>query len=440
LADYASLSAQVPGLADAGVGLASQITAEGNTAGLSPSQIADNIGAAHAQLADTFDNLVNSGGGFQLAIDTINGHPGAIDIATQAVVAARTTIGAVQGVVGLLSAASSATPAEVVAAGNFVVGTIIAAAVSAGAFSAGVGAVVVAGVALAGEALDALFGGSPPAAMVCGTGVSTVPTIVVGCAFSDAQPVAPGSPYWRHFPEPGQASDAGWFANGVSSGWGNVICFARWQPVATGPINNWEGASSSSPRLIDVAFSDYAQIFGQQTPVGVGDVLSDFKAAHFTAWKANHAFALNGMKVQPDYAVLFQTVRAWNAAHAPGNGGGLLLAPGNYSIGMNYEASLIEQIVSLSGGDTNIVNGALLIHTGAIHSPPKIVTLRLHGAAPAPATSVALSTTAKVALSAAILGGSAAAGVGVWAHVTGQGYVAAWSRVWGKSGGRLLKR
>lgn len=58
--------------------------------------------------------------------------------------------------------------------------------------------------------------------------------------------------------------------------------------------------------------------------------------------------------------------------------------------------------------------------------------------APASA-STPLSTGSKVALSVAIVGGTAAAGVGVWAYLTKQGYSEAWSRVWKETGGKLLR-
>jgi hypothetical protein len=51
-----------------------------------------------------------------------------------------------------------------------------------------------------------------------------------------------------------------------------------------------------------------------------------------------------------------------------------------------------------------------------------------------------MSTGAKVAMGAAIVGASAAAGVGVYALATKQGYGSAWSRLWSKSGARIFSR
>jgi hypothetical protein len=65
---------------------------------------------------------------------------------------------------------------------------------------------------------------------------------------------------------------------------------------------------------------------------------------------------------------------------------------------------------------------------------PSVIRLKLATPPPAP-----MSTGSKVAVSAAIVAGSAAAGVGVWAFLTHQAYGEAWGRVWKRSGGRLFR-
>jgi hypothetical protein len=66
--------------------------------------------------------------------------------------------------------------------------------------------------------------------------------------------------------------------------------------------------------------------------------------------------------------------------------------------------------------------------------PPKPITTN-----PAPPTSSGTSTTAKVATSALVVGGTAAAGVGIWAWLTHQAYGAAWKKIWNETGGRAYR-
>ena len=52
-----------------------------------------------------------------------------------------------------------------------------------------------------------------------------------------------------------------------------------------------------------------------------------FQVAFFAAWKSNREYDFNGLARQADWQVLMQAVRFWNAAHEPGNGYEVALAP-----------------------------------------------------------------------------------------------------------------
>src|ERR1019366_10748278 len=99
---------------------------------------------------------------------------------------------------------------------------------------------------------------------------------------------------------------------------------------------------------------------------------------------------------------------------------------------------LIEQIVSLSGGDSNIVRGNLLIHTGALLTPPKTIHLRLPGALATSSTATVGSIVKTVAVGTAIVGVVGAAGVGVYALITHQTFFGVLHSIWGSTGGRLI--
>lgn len=155
----------------------------------------------------------------------------------------------------------------------------------------------------------------------------------------------------------------------------------------------------------------------------------------------------NAQGYVPPRTVLSGAVQAWNNAHSPSTQQTFGPPPSDHDAG---GGNMLDSIVSLVVGPQGDSVGAattgnvqdippVVVNTGAeTDAAKKIVTLHL--ARTAPPVTGALSTTAKVALSTAIVGGSTAAGVAVWAHVTRQGYGQAWSRLWGKSGGRLLKR
>lgn len=410
LGDFPSLSSQIPGLAIAGQQIAAQLHAEGSAQGQSAADIQDRIGTAQNALAQTYSDITSSSSAFQLPIE---GPGGALDVAQKFVTSAYTVVGAVDAVGGLVAAAASGNPAAIEEAGSVIVGSVVALAAAAGAISAGVGAVIVAGAGLLIEGLTSLFSHAPPAATICGTDVSAVPTIVVNCLFSTtATRRAPKSINWRPFPQPNVAADAPWFGAPANTGPGGWFTAFSWMG------DGWSGGFSHDPdRAIDRAFPDYKTLEAENSAKGGTGPFASWKAAFFVAWKANKAFALNGLSPQDDFQVLSYVTRTWNNAHAgPKEGATALMLPGGGSgTGADFESGLVEQLVNLSPGDPNLVGARLQINLGPIKTPPRVI-------APAAAASSPASTAGKVA---AVAGVAAVASAGAWLAMGGSP-AAAW--------------
>lgn len=417
LGDYPSLSQQIPGLATAGSQIAAQLQAEGQADGSNATDIQDRIGTAQNALAQTYSDLTSSSSAFQLPLE---GPGGAIDVAQKFVTSAYTVVGAVDAVGGLVAAAASGDPAAIDQAGSVIVGTIVSLATAAGAISAGVGAVIVAGAGLLIEGLTALFSHAPPAATICGTDVTQVPPIVVGCVFSQtASRRAPKSINWRSFPNPSAAGDAPWFAAPANVGSGEYFNDFPWLG------DYWSaGFSTTADRAIDRAFPDYQTLAQENSNTLDTSALGQFKAAFFVAWKANKAYALNGLTPQDDYQVLSYVTRSWNNAHAgPQHGGSaILLATNDTSTGAAFESGLVEQMLNLSPGDPNLVGARLQINLGALKTPPRIATTGTTAAASSSSSSSSTSTAGTIA---AVAGLAAVAGVGGWMALGGSP-AAAW--------------
>lgn len=409
IGDFPSLAAQIPGLATAGAQIAAQLHAEGSASGQSATDIQDRIGTAQNALAQTYSDITSSSSAFQVPLE---GPGGAIDVAQKFVTSAYTVVGAVDAVGGLVSAAASGDPAAIEQAGSVIVGAVVSLAAAAGAISAGVGAVIVAGAGLLIEGLTSLFSHAPPAATICGTDLSSAPTIVVNCLWSTtATRRAPKSINWRPFPQPNVAADAPWFAAPANTG--PVGWFTAFSWMGDG----WSGGFSHDPdRAIDRAFPDYKTLEQENGAGGGTGTLPGWKAAFFVAWKANKAFALNGLQPQDDFQVLSYVTRTWNNAHAgPKEGATALLIPGaQKGTGADFESGLIEQLINLSPGDPNLVGARLQVNMGPIKTPPRVAS-----------TAVASSSTSTAGKVAAVAGVAAVASAGAWLAMGGSP-VAAW--------------
>jgi hypothetical protein len=166
-----------------------------------------------------------------------------------------------------------------------------------------------------------------------------------------------------------------------------------------------------------------------------------------------------------DYFVPRMTTYDW-----PGGGGGGNIFTGNIDCAAGpfcsavlapYAFLPISEVPEWGANNLHILDpfteGSEWIRLAANAGPlrlaattPRIVSLHLMPLSPnapimsvGPASAVAapgMSTGGKVALSVAVVGAAAAGGVGIWAFMTHQAYGEAWSRVWKRSTGKLLRK
>jgi hypothetical protein len=195
--------------------------------------------------------------------------------------------------------------------------------------------------------------------------------------------------------------------------------------------------------MIDLAFADYAAIEAMTPPANVTDVFSDFRRMFISAWKANQAFALNGLVPQPSEDLLFHAVNVWNRAHS--NAVVENIVPGDRStLAVAYIAHLIQDIAHQNFPNVPIVNGRLRIYIGPRKNPPvRLAPLTLHTGSK---TGISLSSSSTRSLGKSLLVGSAivlvsgAAGIGVWALVTHQSYLGALKGIWRSTGGAAVRK
>ena len=397
------------------------------------------VQAAQTSFTNSYNQLASVASGL--------GGEDVIDAAQSYVMAGNTILGAATTIGGLISAAGSMPPQAVIQAFT---GTLIGVAIAAGTVSAGVGAAVVAGVDALIQILGqvGLFGPTPGGTQVCPGyycqgAAFTVETQAssgqVGCCCvfpnvnSSAQ-VSPASPNWRNFPSPSSATDAAWFtptASGVLS----------WSGAEFGVPAAVAGSGAMPQRPIDHAFPQYrtleCNIF-QAT----GTLLEGFYNAFFSAWKANAAYALNGLKAQDDAQVLLHTIRLWNRAHAASttaalapNDTAVLVPPGGLCgltdpLAPIYATMLVNAAVNdVGSSDINLVDssGNLIVNMGALYGGLQVLkpvgpsgTIRMNPTLPALfGTSAGMSTGKKIAIGAgSVLVG--AAGIGTYALATQQ--------------------
>jgi hypothetical protein len=123
--------------------------------------------------------------------------------------------------------------------------------------------------------------------------------------------------------------------------------------------------------------------------------------------------------------VLYGFIDMWNSVHA---------GPAQ-SIALNNRMADPHSFNYTDPLDAMLVHHKdLSINRGPLVQPHKIKII--HGRLPKPS---GMSTAAKVATSTLVVGGTAAAGVGVWAWLTHQAYGAAWKKLWSETGGRAYR-
>jgi hypothetical protein len=185
-------------------------------------------------------------------------------------------------------------------------------------------------------------------------------------------------------------------------------------------------AAGSNVRPIDNAFSVYYQyetfdpaIVSAWMAQGVDPAnISRFMVAWSTAWKANAAYALNGLSPQPDWMVLLHLIRMWNRAHDSSRTASV---PNDHQSITGY---LIPQAVAagVASSEFSVVN----------MGPLRSVTVT-----PAAAASIAgipaTSTTTKVATAAVAAPAALALGTVVYAWATGRTIDAVFGHLWSLS-------
>lgn len=385
----------------------------------------------------------------------------AIDAAKSYVLTGKTIAGAVGTVQGLITAAESGAPLQIVQAFT---GTLIGVAVAAGAVSAGVGAAIVGAVgALSAILQQAGFFGSPPAAgTVCGFPLYQKPTFTLGCMGAWAPVIAVNSAAWRPFPDPTNSTDAAWFQTGhVGPGqWRDGFYGIR----APGKDQSYGGdapnPASNSDRPIDIAFPGYSYCVEAAsgkipvpTPPGtpVPSINTDFARAFIPAWKANAVYSLNGLKPQPDWQVLVHLLRMWNKSH-DGSSYEVLLPPqpnpgynpNDWTSSPMYNPSFFtrfveEAIMALPASDpifARLPDGrtGLRRNVGAQHQPPispRVIHLRIPAVDKATATAPGSTSTAvKVAAGGAAVTGAALVGVVAFSLVKGKAVDVVLGQAW----------
>lgn len=344
------------------------------------------VSAAKSAFSSSFDSLAPH-------LDSIGGSQQLLNACTQYTLKGTTIGGAVDMVGGLISAAQSGTPAPQLL--ESFTGTMITVAIASGALTAGIGAAIVGAVTGLVTLLQAagLFGGSPGVSIPgcpAGETYKTAPDWAIGCTAAYGGKNTPGSFGWRHFPNPGNPTDAGWFTPpGTDQDSGSAIQGWRGLTIASGPgLAAIVSGGGGSP-LVDAVFPNFAAIDvehplpinlqGQasvtavlaaaqfQMFAAINPVVADFHRAFLAAWKLNQEYALNGLTPQPDWNVLYHALNLWNTAHSNAttyslrdNGATPLWEANNLIADPNTLSSVIGQSDPIwdptSGGHAVIIN------------------------------------------------------------------------------------
>lgn len=445
LSDFNALNTPGSQFAQAWQPVQSQLVAEGNSLTSTAMQAAQNT------FTTEFEGLTQSQVGTSVQQ--------ALQGAQQYVIAGQTLYGAVQNVVGLVQAAQTGNPVQGV---ESFVGVMVAAAVAATPLTAGLGAAIVGAVDTVLTILQAagLFGSAPAGSEVCpGFNMTNVAFVIprtdpqggntcCGVATTPAQ-IAPGAPTWRSFPNPNSSSDAAWFQPNPSGQltW-NDATFAFPATAASLPTILPNQTASTAPRPIDAAFPQYHSL--ECLPTG-SDLMSQFYAAYFSAWKLNAAYALNGLKPQSDAQVLLQTLIFWNKANFSTSTAiiasateSLVAAGATCPSGLTYLSSLVTGVLGLSTGGESWIGSdgqSLVIYTGGIKTvvsvikiPVGLAPVKAGSSAPTASTSSAYSssTAATVATGAALVAGTALAGTAIYAYATKQSFSGVLASAWKK--------
>lgn len=434
LLDFEAYAASDPNFTNGWAGVQSQLVAE----------LADSsqINLAKTAFTNSFEQLAANMG--------VTGDE-AIAAAKQFTTLGHTVLGAVSTVQGLITTVESGSAPAITQAFT---GVLISIGVGSGLVSAGVGAAIAFAITAVLAALGDLgffTSNAPPTYDIPGCGKWTsVPDYLIGCMGVWAkgsspnltQPfrVAPGSPNWRSFPQPGTP---GPYVSGADKEWfvPNLMSVGIWKGILIDSTDTGNLTRTDGSRAIDRAFPSYGRLAADAGIAGqIRNVLlnvnlpaaispgSNFQKAFFSAWRSNAEYALNGLKPRPDEEVLIHTLRLWNRAHA---GPPVVLSQSEAT----YAHSLVSAGLNLvQSNDVGLTSGAgLLVNSGAMRTQtPQIV--KLHLSTKAGATSVGssapMSTTTKVVAGTAAVGGAALLGTAVFAFATHKSIDTVFSSAW----------
>jgi archaellin len=398
----------------------------------------------------------------ETAVNQMSTMPGAADIygaAAQYTMGARTVLGAVSQVEGLIDAANRGAPVGTVV--QMFTGTLMGTLAAAGVATAGVGAAVVAGAAIVGALLDSWLGVKErPGMDVCGVHISPAPPCVLGCVTHDACTPAnivsdPHSYKWRHFPNPNDPVDAGWYAQ---------LCDPDQDKVGS-PVSllnegdGWRGAhfwpiitrmqgvclDSRGKRAIDEAFGEEWTQHVENLDKDAG-IPTDFAKAYQAAWKSNQEYWLNGLKAPASSVdVLRHALLMWNTAHDRGAPWRIRSSKdlSSHTIENTYLGGLIDQ---LAGSDsenqvaTNVDPPSIWINTGEKKKPPVKTNIGMSlrraiggnvdlSNVGTKAGDGGTSTGTKWFFGTLVVAGLTAGGVFVYSRRTHQSYVGAWKTI-----------
>jgi len=451
--DFATLITSVPQAGSSWNGVNAQLTAEGNGPGTAVNAVAQqNFYMTWTQLQQ------QTGAATSADLTTVSNAAGSLLMNTS------TIAGAVSNVEGLIAGATSGNTTAIVQSFTGAIVSGIGLEVAAGSISLGVGAAIVFGLEIAAAAFSQLFGQSAPAATVCNSQLSYVPTIVVGCTWTAGAEIKGGpgtgghpNPYWRRFPEPSRTGDSWWFQ-------AHAPLFDTWTSGSSSDqwgYDNSAAEQASAPRPIDAAFRVYHQLECDVRAVAMVAVLPDgggpyvsitnglpgfatarpsdvafarFIMAYFAAWKANQEYAFNGLRPpSDDGTVLAQVAKFWNDAHESAGAGDYTIAPrntnqdayqtdpvtptatceGNLTDEYYYVQMLLPYVTAQLPNPPTDSNGNLTIHTGARKSGA--IAAGAHGAAAPAGSSSSAGTVVLVG------GGLLAAAAAAWA-LTGHSF------------------
>jgi hypothetical protein len=411
----------------------SQIQAEGGAA----NDVQDNLLQAQTTFVNAFNGMsALSSDGQQI-----------IQAAQQYTLGVNTVLGSVQTLGGLLQAAES---------GNFTqqdaqafMGAMVGIATTVGIASAGVGAAIMAGVAISFEALQSVGLVPTPVNWTTIPGCAGYlkfdpnkppPFIRFGCVTAGytsaaaAQVSGPQNANWRHFPNPSNAADKGWFAVVPNGGPGGT---------------QWYGTtwlSDGGPRMIDAAFPQYRHLECEQNYYLAG-APGQFQQTYFAAWKLNKELAFNGGKPLDDATVLARVLTTWNRSHASGspytfqsagNDSKYMPSPGpnactNYPSYGPYIGYLVTDYAQhVEEGQPTTVT----INTGDLLNPPDVSA----SLANASSTTSDSSTLGKVAGFASAASGAALVASAVYAAATKQSVTSVLGKTWTAITNRVTKK